>query len=329
MDPVEKLLGLFAVSLFLVMIWIDPCLGAVRDWDLLSFFGFPASILAVRLLLSRFPGRTSQSLLMTLSWCTVLLIVAPQVVDRANGERALARLDPMLWDDPHYQAGYDNAHAALPWASTLQNYTGHAELADRYLWRKIGLDPGSSMCWFNLGEIELRRGHSDSAAVMLEKAYKLSPGNENFIVRYAQALHDLKQRDKLLPLLPRLVSTQSNDQKFLVNAGVVLANEGMTAEALAKFRTAHALRPWDYDITMYLGQTFSNIRQSDSALFYFRRALIDAPVSARAGVYKEIIREQYRRRRLDEARSTFDEFRRRFPNDPEIGQIQNILNGQK
>ncbi len=320
----EKLLGLCVLSLFLVTFWLDPTLGALRDWDLLSLFGIPAAIFCGVTLLKRFPGETSQAVVTALSICLIFVVPAPHIAARTDGERELLRIDPMVWQDPHYQPSYQEAHATLPWAAMIQTFSANSDLADKYLRRKISISPETAMAWFNLGEIELDRKHFDSAATILERAYRLSPGSDVCLARYAQALQANGQRDKLSALMPRITAMQSGNPKALQSAGIVLVNEGRSTEALAVFRRAYALRPWGYLQCLDLGRTFFIMNQYDSAADYFAKALY-LPEASKPGVYHALVMIQVKQHRLQQARATLEEFRRNFPDDPSIQDLQTLL----
>ncbi len=325
----EKLLGTCVLSLFLVTFWLDPGLGALRDWDLLSFFGFPACVFGGALLLKRFPGKTPQALVTALSLCTVLVVPLPHVAERTDGEKALLRLDPMVWEDAHYQPSYDSAHVALPWAALIQTFTKHSGLADKYLWRNLSVDPESDICWFNLGEIELRRGHLDSAVVALEKAYRITPGSDNYLALYAEALEEKGEHERLRPLLPQLATLQTENPKALGFAGRVLALEGRSSDALPILRKAYLQRPWEYVLCRNMGLIHYNLNQYDSAALYFQKALPMAPKTEQSIAFQSLVLAQIMQRKIYEARTTLDDFQSQFPSDTTIPVLRKSLDVAK
>lgn len=325
----EKLLAIFALTLFLVTLWLDPELGALRDWDLLSFFGFPASILAGVLLLNRFPGQRATSVITALSIGLIALAIVPQVAGRQDADKAAARMDAMLWEDPHYQTTYDGALRGVPWAALLQTNTSRYDLAAKYFWRRISVDSKADICWYNLGEMALNHQQYDSALSKLEKAYQLSPQNDIYVVRYAEALQHLNQNDKVTPLLPRISAIESDNLKLLELAGVVLANAGKLEEALRLFRKAHAVRAWDYGPMQNLAFDFISLQQSDSAIYYLERTIRLAPSADRPNLFRGLLREQLKSGRMDDARRTLAEYRTQFPEGVGIKEVQQLLDQQK
>lgn len=325
----EKLLAVGALSLFLVSVWLDPELGALRDWDLLSFFGFPASILAGLLLLNRFPGRKAASLVTSLSLGLIALTIVPQVGARQDVDKAAARMDAMLWEDPHYQTSYDGALRGVPWASLLQTNTNRFDLASKYFWRRISVDPKSDISWYNLGEMALNHQQYDSALTMLEKAYQLLPENDIYVVRYAEALQHLNQSDKVAPLLPRIAAIEGDNLKLLEYSGVVLATAGEYEKALRLFRMAYKVRPWDYGTLQNLAFDFMSLQQSDSAIYYLDRTVRLAPSADRPNLFRGLLREQLKSGRIDDARTTLAEYRRQFPDGAGIKEVQQYLDKQK
>ncbi len=325
----EQLLAIFTLTLFLVTLWIDPELGAMRDWDLLSFFGFPASIWAGLLLLKRFPGRQAASLLTALSLGLMALTVVPQVIARQNLDKAAARMDKMLWEDPHYQTAYDGALRGVPWAALLQTNTGRYDLAAKYLWRRIGVDSNADICWYNLGEMALNHQQYDSAYVLIGKAYQIAPQSDLYAVRYTEVLQHLNQSDKVEQLLPRIAAITSDNFKLLEYSGLVLVKAGRVDQALRQFRHAYDLRPWDYGALQNMAFDFISLQQSDSAIYYLGRTIRLAPSAGRPNLFRGLLREELKAGRTDEARATLAEYRRQFPEGSGIKEVQQYLDEQK
>jgi tetratricopeptide (TPR) repeat protein len=329
LDMGQKFLGVCVLSLFLVSFWLDPVLGALRDWDLLAFFGFPASIFAGVVLLKRFPGDIAQSLITSLSLCLFLLVPAAHIVQRTDGDRELTRIDPMIWEDAHYQTSYYTAHNTIPWAATIQTFTAHPELADKYLRRKIAVEPTSAMAWYNLGEIQLMRQHFDSAVTVLDTAYLLDPGNPVILTRYAEALQSSGRQEKLNELLPLLAALESDNPEALAIAGIVLAETGRVTDALPLFRQAFLLRPWEYPNCANLAMAFYQLEQYDSTVVYFQMAIPIMPLSEWPAAYRAIIQSEIRVGRFDDARETLSEFEKQCPGEPDLEKIRSLLDREK
>jgi hypothetical protein len=326
-SPDELFLGVGVTMLFLIFFWIDPTLGAPRDWDLLSLFGVPLTLYAAKIVIKPLSETTVRRALVPTA-CLAALIVGPSVYEKAHADVALAHLDRLLWVDPHYQTTYDSASRGITWGALVQTMTGHTELAEKYFWRRLKSVPNDDITWFNLGEIELARGRNDSAATAFERAYIAWPDHPIYVVRYAQALQALKS-DKVQPLLPRIVATDSDDPKVLRFGGLVLARAGKVMEAVTLFRKGCNLRPWDAEFNANLAIAFHQLRMPDSSIYYFQRALSLSPPDRRSQLYTGLIVEQLTYHRTEDARVSLAEFRRQCPGDTTINNIQTALDQQK
>ena len=325
----EKLLSVSVLSLFLVTFWIDTELGALRDWDLLSFFGFPASVLSAILIIRTCPRRQTRGILTGLSICSALVIVAPHVAERTKLEKVVARLDPMVWTDVHYQQDYQKAYRGIPWAVGVMTRANRADLAEKYFRRGLQADSTCDLCWFNLGELFMERGDLDSAVVRLGAAVRISPDTPVYLATYAWTLQRLKQRDKLEPLLPQLAALETDNSEALSAAAVVLGNEGKLSSALRLLRAERQLQPWDFTVLENLGMVFAGLGPPDSAIYYLQKCIPREPEARREQLFGVLVQEQIKGQHLEEAQASLTEFRREFPNDTTISQLQSYLDRHK
>lgn len=137
---------LFSLSLFTIMetFWIDPEIGAIRDWDLLAISGFPLTIFGLFMIVS-LEGKNILDLRPVIGMVIVALVaVIPNIIEKNNVNIALSRIDKVLWEDAHYQVDYDNAERAVRWGYLLENTFKKHEMARRYFERRRSTEVGLS-----------------------------------------------------------------------------------------------------------------------------------------------------------------------------------------
>jgi hypothetical protein len=181
----EKLLGALALITFLVSFWIDPLLGIVRDWDLLSFFGFPLSIWAAYRFSKLELFKNNAPSFIAASIVVMLVHIGPNLYEKNHIEIAAEHLDDMVWQCPHYQEDYLDAYRAMSWGNLLMTTQGRDDLAAKYFHRRLSVDKNTASVWSNLAYIYSKRGMIDSSAYYMTQAVTLNPNNSSYLLRLA------------------------------------------------------------------------------------------------------------------------------------------------
>ena len=321
-------LGSAALMLGLISFWVDPVLGAPRDWDLLSLYGIPLSLFVAALVSTTVLVRNLKRALLPVAGLVIMLI-GPNLYEKTHAEVAIPFLDGHLWQDPHYLPDYRNADRGISWAATIMTYGSRADLAEKYFARKLQVDRKSDIALYNLGEIALKSGKADSALALEKQAYELEPRAPTYLVHYAHLLQQAGRESELQPLLSEIAKLQSENPKDLSYGGTVLVNAAKYAEALPLLKKTFQLRPWEYKNAINVGLAYTGLHQSDSAMTFYRIALARAPSAARQSVYQGILAQLLQTQQWDQARVTFREYVREFPSSPEIPQIQQLLDQAK
>jgi tetratricopeptide (TPR) repeat protein len=168
------LLGIGALFLWLFAFWIDPLIGAFRDWDLLGAFGVPFSlwggvIVADRLLRG---GKTP-------NWLAIAAVALAHtglaVLGAHNEAQAMVRVDRLVRQDVHYSRDYHRGYRLASWSQLLTEVGHRGDLARDHLWNRIEWEPGDPNGWRNLGSLYWNLSKLDSAAYCFEQGLKLLP----------------------------------------------------------------------------------------------------------------------------------------------------------
>jgi tetratricopeptide (TPR) repeat protein len=320
-----QFLGSLTLTIFLISFWIDPVLGAPRDWDVLSMFGLPLSLLGALAIDAKLKHGISVHSLVPVVFLAAILI-APNVYEKHNENIALARLDGLIWQDPHYQVGYQKAFRCISWGTCLEEHTDRPDMAEKYFRRRMEADSSCDICWFNLGEISVKRGDLDSAVVRLGTALRMSPTTPVYLALYAKALQDAKQEDKLRPLLPQLAGLETTNLKALTAVAVVLGNKGDLTASLRASRLAFRISPWDYVVNENLGLVFSRLGPPDSAIYYLNRCIPKEPNTRREQLLGLLLLEQLKGGHGEDAQSTLAEFALQFPKSASLERLKALVN---
>ncbi len=311
-----KILGLLAEFTFLGSFWILPHLGAVRDWDLLSFFGFPFTLWGLYRL-TRIMGGASQTNRLLVPAAVVLFVhIFPNVAEKTELDTAALRLDRLLWVSPQYQVTYDNALRAEVWGTNLRDAVGKPQLAAKYFRRRLAADSTSETAWFCIGDMFAQHGLYDSAAAYLRRLAHLDTDNIGYALRLAAVEAELGNYEVAARLAQVCAAREPGNIRAQFLAGTLLEAVGDTDRALSFYRETIRLEPTALEPIVSSGLIHFERGQYDSALVYLQRALIMDPENE--SLYRPIITVQVALGKDGEARGTLRVYRRFFGDRPPL-----------
>ncbi|PWB75339.1 hypothetical protein C3F09_02965 [candidate division GN15 bacterium] len=179
-EPTAILIGLAGFTCMLVTFWLNPVLGAPCDWDLLSFFGFPMTLLAGYALSKMVTDARQRRLLTVQLMLVAAILLVPNVYDKTHLDTAVRRIEPLAWNDIHYQPSYYQAHRCISFGSLLLQNCGEDRLAEKYFRRRIQAKPDDELGWYNLGVLFFKRQQYRQAADCFERAVELKPSSVEY-----------------------------------------------------------------------------------------------------------------------------------------------------
>jgi Flp pilus assembly protein TadD len=319
----EKLLGILSLTAFLVSFWLDPLLGAVRDWDILSFFGFPLTLWAAY----RFSGTAFFKKISNAFMIPLILVIlvhnGPNLYEKNRVEIATTHLDGLVWESPHYQVDYFKARRALSWGGLLRDNLGRDDLAAKYLHRLLSVEKKVPSAWSNLAYIYSDRGMLDSAANCLKLASSLWSDNSSYLHRLAFIEQKQGRLDDALKYINRAERLDSNNSAIYSIKGIILHKLNRFDEALASLRQACNLNPTGYDEVKNLGVHYASLRQHDSAYVYLKKAHRLNPRDI--PVFNSLILEQLALAKEKEAAETLQDVQTMVSGVPDLEHYKRLL----
>ncbi|PWB70895.1 hypothetical protein C3F09_08540, partial [candidate division GN15 bacterium] len=325
-NPQLQLLGLLTLLTCLAAFWIDPELGAPRDWDLLSFAGIPLSIWAAYRFseLTAFGSRIAAMIVPVL--LIAILSVGPNIYEKMHPDIAVERLDHQLWQAPQYQTDYDEANRGLSWGTMLVDQLKREDLATKYFCRRLSVVPTSATAWFNLGQVHNAHGRTDSALVCFDRAVQYSADNPRYLLKLAGILNKQGRYTEGLAVISKCEPLEPDNPVVQTNYGIALYRLGRDREALVRFQKAYALSGGGEEAAN-LGSAYFGLGQSDSACVYFQRALDKGSSAPR--VLESLILAQLASGRVSEASATLARYRTINPQAQDIGYYRRQLTNPK
>jgi len=137
---------------------IDPIIGAVRDWDLLSIFGLPLMTIAALALPILVKGNKTIRYFLIPVLLINLFHTGSFITTNKNPGAAVDRVVEVALDDKHYKSDYYDGRKLLPFSTILSNLYGKHEAALKFLERREDLESGDILAkanyYFNQDQFE-------------------------------------------------------------------------------------------------------------------------------------------------------------------------------
>ncbi len=324
-DVTGSFLATVSLLLFLSCFWLEPKLGAVRDWDIISFYGIPFSLWAGSRIVQSYGSR------MRAYWPVAMLLVvlvhiAPNLYEKIDLTRAARHLDGMLWDSPHHQIDYGEARRCLSWGMILNEAVGAPDLADKHFRRRLEVDSACASSCYNLGEIQCNRRDLDSAAYFYTRAIRIEPQNPFYLYRLADVEDKRGRLQNALGYIMQSVTLHPDHPAIQTKAGVILSKSGHLDRALQHFRAAIAIDRRGQSPVMNMGIIFAYRNEYDSAYFYLTRAKQMQPDNPL--IYEPLVKTTIALGKLEEARSACEILARLKPAAPSLQQCRQLFGAE-
>ncbi|MDR3677354.1 MAG: tetratricopeptide repeat protein [Acidobacteriota bacterium] len=192
-------------------------------------------------------------------------------------EKALTHLDEALKLDPTmFEARYTRA------ALNFQNSRLDQSLADFEALRKIDPDNPRILDW--QGQIYLRRGQPQEAAMLLQQAVKLDPHDRAILIHYSQALEKLGRTNERHAVLASFKEAAAGGAHPRARSGLLdflaLSPEQQGAKYLESLQAAVNENPNDVALKARLADYLLNQGEEKRAAAVFREVLAAGPDTA-------------------------------------------------
>ncbi len=288
-DYNSKLLYLLALLSFLTSCFIDPKLGAARDWDLLSLYGFPLTIYCAYQLVKLFSNDKFPNWIVVASFLIFIIHIIPNVIEKNNNNISVEYLDKILWDDPHYQIDYGGAIRGLSWGHILRSNMKRTDLAQKYFLRRSHESTNDATPLDNLAIVHSDNKQFDSARYYLLKGMALNPTEPNFYSKLSEIETESGDFRLAEKYARESLALDSNHIEGITSLAILLSYLQEPEDALVYFRKAYNLKPNGFKNALNLGIQYSQGQNSDSANYYLKKALKLAPKQQRSNVLGALI----------------------------------------
>jgi len=166
------------------------------------------------------------------------------------------------------------------WAQALL-FFGRGAAALRVFDELVALDPAHAEAWNVIGFLQAQRGAVSEAVRAFEKALALRPHDAALCFNAAFVLQKAGDHARALPLLRHATELDPKLDRAWYGLGLSLAHEGLLEEAIAPFREAARLQPFNPYAGYQLASAFFKLgRRAELEQQYERIKQFDPKVSA-------------------------------------------------
>jgi tetratricopeptide (TPR) repeat protein len=275
-DNLQKFMMYMIVPSVAFTFFVDPTIGAIRDWDLLALPSTPILIFCIYYILktsgkgSTYAAIVAPILLFSL-WHTGTWVYSNMDLKRS----VELMIDPLL-ADTHHSAKYHNGNRLVPLAVVMASGVGDSELAEEIALRRLGIDSTDVVAMDQLQIIYRSEGRFAEAAMWLSKMVEQMPADEGYRMLYATTLSEIGQADSALAQLKQI-----KGQQYLLDRDFYTANCFLTLRqydsAITYYDKVYGSAKMSDQLNYMIGLAYAGKEEFDTAVTYFKRGLRAAP----------------------------------------------------
>lgn len=269
-DAALSILAVAAASLWYFAFWIDPLIGAFRDWDLIGAFGIPLSIFGAVVLVRK---SREQSLWVGVSVLAIVHTLA-FVLTVQTESAAIDRVERLVRQDVHYRREFHRGERLMSWSYILTHVVDRKELAAAHLFNRTQWEPGDVKSWANLGSLHWQLGHYDSSSIFFEKALELDPGDPKTLEQLAFAYSGARDWERASETVGQLAGMRELKLAEINLWAFAALTLGRDAQADSLISASLRLNPDQQEAFYYRGIAKERQADTSAALESYERAML-------------------------------------------------------
>ncbi len=301
-----------AASAWMFSFWIDPLIGAFRDWDLLAAFALPMSIWAGYYIAHWFPKSHPPHWVWVPVAAVAIAHVGGFVVSAQNEMTVVTRVDRLIHQDPHYAANYFEGSRLPPWGTVLAKELGRPDLAKSHLHKAVQGEPQNATRWANLGNAYENLGQNDSARIAYESAVEYDSTNAKYLRNLAILQQETGAWEDAIHTTQRLLAVGDSSYDQMCTLGMLYAQAQRFDDALSTLEQAKSMIPESGVAWYYAGQVYQVMADTANAVEQLQGAL-ERGAEQKADIYQRLVQMLQWSGRRDEAIAIAREWEREFP----------------
>ncbi len=261
-SPIIIFLTIVSIMQLSFHFFVDPKLGAVRDWDLFSNVTLGYSFLGVYLFVTLLKSKRRSVVI--LAFVTILSTL-PWFLLNANTDKSIDRFKNLLDLDPKRSRG------SRYLLGGYYSQKGSSKEADDVIAGLFQVFPEDSLT--RVAHTYIVEGDYDKATTFLKKAIEINPDFDQAYGELGIIYLKRDQVDEALSAFERAVYLNPYQKIFRVNLAISLLLKGRLREALAQFKKAERLGGIGADEYHDIGYILFKLGEIKKAIEAYKKAL--------------------------------------------------------
>ncbi len=302
-DRIVQFLFLVSICQLGFCFFIDPGLGAPRDWDFFSATALGYTVLAVYLFINQ-----KEAIFNFKRMCLILIFVSlfstlPWVLLNANAQKSIQRFRTILELDPkrsksgHLTLGVyfekkemieeaekesKKQRELFPEVNLVERAISYIEKgklnnAVNLLKQAIQINPYYPIAYANLALAYTRMGVFAEAIKLYNKAIHLSPYKAAYHEGLGRVYYIIGSVDESIQSYEKAKKLDPHNPVIHYLLGLSYNQKGMLNKAFSSYKRSLKLDPDFAEASYNLGATYAKINEVDEAIFYYEKALAKKP----------------------------------------------------
>ena len=241
----------------LFTVFVDPKLGAVRDWDMMSLAAAPLMLVTILVIRSLIDGGRAQAFrLFAPMLIFALLHTGSWVALNTSKEKSYVPLRAAIRADPHYSPEFDKGFRNVPWTGLINDKMQDFDEAISRMRVRLQAEPADEDNRYRLATLYLQQKNDPVTAV------NLVTGHWRGLLDKPQAISDIgvllaraKKFDEMDQMFSAFIAFGGVNYQVFYNFAVIKEARGDPEGAWQLYTRAFQLRPdapIDHKLNFYL-----------------------------------------------------------------------------
>jgi tetratricopeptide (TPR) repeat protein len=229
---------------FCLMIFFDPTLGAIRDWDLMAMVSAPLlAMTTIYYISSAFENRERAYSILLPLFIFAILHTGSWVIMNHSKIEAYQYIKSIIKDDLHYSKDYLDGYRNKHWSFIAQTVFNDCDEVIRACEIRFKGDPSDVATITTLSQCYLELGDTARAYAIIMGSSQRYNDDSKFVAAMAELMIDMKYYPQAESIYQSYIENFGTDYHIYNNFGMLKEKQGKADSAFYLYDLAFRVRP--------------------------------------------------------------------------------------